>query len=179
MTRFYPEYEHDDPAPASDTFAAAITLLGAAMDAKAVRQKVLHLQELQRQIPAAEAKLSRLQSEAAGILEAARAEAERIRKEAADEIEEEKNYLEHRGAQLAYGERYRAKLEAVRRSAPNGILSAYDEHQVRADLAREDAGGTAVNALINRDMGDARSDHLGNVFVPGSTLTRDLSHKGG
>ena len=34
----------------------------------------------------------------------------------------------------------------------------------------------AIDALIKRDVGDERSDHLGNAFAK-STLTRSLDHK--
>jgi hypothetical protein len=36
----------------------------------------------------------------------------------------------------------------------------------------------AIDALIKRDAGDERSDHLGNAFAP-SSLTRSTEHKRG
>jgi hypothetical protein len=160
---------------AMERFADAMIAWSNPKNAKAEIRKFA---KLKREKADAAAELTSLRAQAAGILEAAKTEAERIRNEACKEIEEEKADLEHREHMLRYGERYSAKLEAARRAAPGGVISAYDEHRIRTQLAEEDAGGINIAAVIRRDVGDERSDAQGNRFAK-STLTRSLDHKRG
>ena len=171
---------HDDTedfsTPASDRFADALDLCRLAWDSQKTKGRLEKLRKLNRDIAAAEAQLAGVKAQAAGILVAAKAEAERIIKDVEDQTREQRNDLEHRESRLAYGERYSAKLEAARRAAPGGVISMSDEHRIRVQLAEEDAGSINIGALIRRDVGDERSDAQGNAFTP-STLHRDVSHK--
>jgi septal ring factor EnvC (AmiA/AmiB activator) len=155
-------YDDDETTP-RDHFADVLCLLDAAANAKKVAAGVKRLRKIEADVAAASETLARLQRQAAGIVEAAKAQAERIISAAEEETREQRNDLEHRERQLGSKMRLLAKLEG-----------GADMRRAREAIAAEDdaAGNTTVF-----DVGDERSDHLGNPFVGGSTLTRSLDHK--
>ena len=176
---------YDDETPMlHDRFADALDLCRLAWDAQKTKASLKKLQKLNRDIAAAEAKLAGVTAQAAGILEAAKAEAERIVKTAEEETREQRNDLEHREAQLAYGERYARLYAAAKARSPNGVVSAFDEHRIRAQLAEEDdRSGNRVSFATFEQLdpdyqrADPATGAVAVEMVKGSTLTRSYPNK--
>ena len=175
-------YDDETPVP-HDRFGDALALCAVANN-KTLAAELKKLRKVKKDIAAEEPKLAGVTAQAAGILEAAKAEAERIVKTAEEETREQRNDLEHREAQLAYGERYARLFAAAKARSPNGIVSAFDAHRIRAQLAEEDdRSGNRVSfaQLEQMDPDYQRADPAtGDVaveLVRGSTLTRSYPNK--
>ncbi len=192
----------DLSTPALDHISAALALCDLAaelhdlaINAKDYKARLRQRAKLERGIAAAEQKLSRLQTEAAGIVEAAQAHAAAIHGEAQQRLEA----VESAEQELAQRERKIARLEGAWRyiGEPADVMSGFraPEHtplqkarlghgqQPGRDpdihgFSEPDAAPARIDALIRHDAGDERSDAQGNAFAP-STLHRDVSHKRG
>jgi hypothetical protein len=116
----YFEHDNDDAVPA-DRFGDALALIAAAMNAREVRKKVLHLKKLESDVAAASEALARLQEQRSGIIATAQKEAEQIRQKAHEEREgvaAEREQLDRRAAHIARleeGWRFVGEDEQVRR----------------------------------------------------------------
>ena len=181
--RFRHPHEDDDAAASADRFGDALALCHLAWNSQKTAASLRKLRKLKSDIAAAEAKLASVTAQAASLIEAAKAEAERIIKDAEDQTRERRNDLEHREAQLAYGERYARLFAAAKARSPNGVVSAFDAHQIRAQLAEEDdrSGNRVSFATFEQlDPDYRRADASGTVaveMVKGSTLTKTFPNK--
>ena len=190
------EDTEDYSPPAPDRFADAIALCQIAKN-KTIATALKKLRRVNRQIADAEAKVIAVQDqveqkEAALAAREAKLDARdtaitRRENEFAasaqdvrDELREHHNRIEQAHRQLVY-----------RLMSTAGILGNWNENlqdlptweQLRRQIADLPADPPGLSAepteaidLIRRDVGDERSDHLGNAFAP-STLRRDVSHK--
>jgi septal ring factor EnvC (AmiA/AmiB activator) len=163
-------YDDDAPAP-HDRFLDVLRLLDAAANAKTVAAGVKKLRKLESDIAAAGETLARLQKQASGLLETARAEAERIVKDAEQQVAEDKGEREHHEQQLVYFKRLLARLEggAALRQAREAIA------------AEDDAAGRIATFQQFEEADDdyRRADpRTGLVDVPMSKgLTRTFVNK--
>jgi hypothetical protein len=159
-----------------DRFGDVLRLLDAAANAKTVAAGVRQLRKITADIATAKETLARLQRQAAGIVEAAKAEAARIITAAEEETREQRNDLEHREQQLRYGERYAQKFAAAKARSPNGVVSAFDERRIREELTEEDhSDDRSVSTARFEVMDHDRPAGGGTVpvkTVGGGTLTR-------
>jgi len=157
--------------------------------AKQAADAVAQRDEAQAQRDAAKSEAAELVAKAHQEVEAIHIEAQR-RLEAVEAAEQD----------LAQREQRIARLEAAWRNIgePADVMSGFRaaEHTPlqKARLAHgrqpgkdldplslsepDAAADVAIDALIRRDVGDARSDAQGNAFAP-STLTRSTEHKRG
>jgi hypothetical protein len=189
----------DLSTPALDSITAAMALcdLSARFYDMAVNNKVYKaalkkLRRLQRDIAAAEQKLSRLQPEAAGIVEAAQAQAVAIHDEA-------RQRLDAAGVaeqEVAEREQKIARLEAAWRyfREPDDVISGFRSPEFsplqkarlaagqppgkdpdRFLLSEPDAAPALPIDLLSDTSDDPRSDRQGAPFI--GELTRDVSHK--
>jgi hypothetical protein len=155
-----------------DRFGDVLRLLDAAANAKTVAAGVRQLRKVTADIATAKETLARLQRQAAGIVEAAKAEAARIVKDAEQQVAEDKGEREHHEQQLVYLRRLLGKLEG------GPVL-----RQARELLAEEDdKDGRTVNfetfEAMDPDYG--RADASGLVAVDmarGGTLMRSFPNK--
>ena len=184
----------NDTTPTGDRFADAIALCQIAKN-KTVATQLKRLRRVNRQIIDAEAKVIAAEKYAAEIV----AKAERDVKAIRDEAQARLAAAEAAEADLGTREKRISALEAAWRNLgePADVLSGFRSPQfsplqkARAafglpagrdpdplNLSVDAESDAAIDALIKRDVGDERSDHLGGAFAP-STLTRSLEHKRG
>jgi hypothetical protein len=191
--------DHDDDhdeAIYPDPFVTALELCRITSSPKTMATALKKLRKLGRDIDAAEQKLSRLQSEAAGIVDAAQAEVKAIHEAAAQRLEAAATAED----ELVLREQKIARLEPAWRGLgePQDVLSGLRSPEFsplqKARMAHGQSPGkdpdrlffsepdavpaAQIDALIRRDVGDERSDAQGNAFAP-STLTRSTEHKRG
>ena len=163
---------------------------------KAQKARLRAAAKLNRQIADAEAKRAAIEVDAAAIVAKAEGDVAAIRDEAQRRLEA----AEAAEDELAEREQKIARLESYWRGLGEGPdvwsglrspeFSPLQKARMAAGrepgkdpdplfLSEPDAAPTtAIDALIKRDVGDERSDHLGGAFAP-STLTRSLEHKRG
>jgi hypothetical protein len=195
----------DIGTPMVDPVAAAIALsdladklyklYSLATNGKAQKARLRAFAKLNRQIADAEAKRAAIEADAAAIVAKAESDVKAIHDEAQRRLEAAATAED----ELVEREQKIARLEAVWRNLgePADVMSGFRSPEFsplqKARLAHgqqpgrdpdrllfsePDAGpDQGIDAYIGRDVGDARSDHQGTPFVPGSTLTRDVSHK--
>ena len=196
----------DYSAPAMvDPVAAAIALsdladklyklYSLATNSKANKARLRAFAKLNRQIADAEAKRVAIEADAAAIVAKVESEVKAIREDAQrrlDAAAAAEQELVQRAAKIA-------RLENLWRllGEPADVLSGFRSPQFSPLQKARAAFGlpagrdpdplnfsvdaepdAAIDALIKRDVGDERSDHLGGAFAP-STLTRSLEHKRG
>jgi hypothetical protein len=192
--------DHDDDTAANysmpDPFVLAIELCRIASSPKTIAAALKRLRKLGRDIGTAEQKLAAVQAQAAGIVEAAQTEVKAIREDAQRRLEAAATAED----ELVEREQKIARLEAAWRfiGEPADVMSRFRSPEFsplqKARVAHGQVPGKdpdrllfsepdaapveAIDALIRRDVGDERSDHLGNAFSP-STLTRSTEHKRG
>jgi hypothetical protein len=162
---------------------------------KAKAARLCALAELDRQAADAVATRDEAQREAAAIVEAAQTEVKAIHDEvqrriAAVETAEQNvgererkiSVLENYWRGLGEGPDVWSGLRSPEYSSLQKARMAYGQQPGKDPdplfpFAEPDtASAAAIDALIRRDVGDERSDHLGNSFSP-STLTRSTDHK--
>jgi hypothetical protein len=169
-----PYFQDDDETVTTphDRFGDVLRLLDAAANAKNVTAGLKKLRKLESDVAAASETLARLQRQAAGIVEAAKAEAARIGKDAEQQVAEDKGEREHHEQQLVHLRRLLGKLEggpALR--------------QAREAIALEDDAGGRITSFEAFEMADPdyqRANATGLVAVEGikgSTLTRSFPNK--
>jgi hypothetical protein len=193
----------DIAATMPDPFSAVLLLLDAVADPKTTKSLVRNLAKLTRQITDAETKLSGLQASAAEI--AGRLERDigelQQREAALDAREREREAaLAEAREQLVEREQKIARLERAWRNLgePADVLSGLRApefsslQKARAAHGRppgrpldpllfaeqDSESDAAIDAIIRRDVGDSRSDHLGLPFAS-SSLSRSTEHKRG
>ena len=163
---------------------------------KAQKARLRAAAKLNRQIADAEAKRAAIEVDAAAIVAKAEGDVAAIRDEAQRRLEA----AEAAEDELAEREQKIARLESYWRGLGEGPdvwsglrspeFSPLQKARMAAGrepgkdpdplfLSEPDAAPTtAIDALIKRDVGDERSDQLGNAYSP-STLTRSTEHKRG
>jgi hypothetical protein len=196
----------DDIMPMVDPVAAAIALsdladklyklYNLATNNKANKARLRAFAKLNRQIADAEAKRVAIEADAAAIVAKAQSEDQAIREDAQRRLDA----IASAEAELVEREQKIARLEAAWRFIGEGadVMSGFRSPEYsplqKARISHGQAPGkdpdiygfsqdaepaaAAIDALIRRDVGDARSDAQGNTFAP-STLTRSTEHKRG
>jgi hypothetical protein len=191
------EGHHDDGDGMTDfldRFAdAIIAVRDLALNAKIKPAQIKKLAKLERQAAAATAKLAVVEVQARELV----ARAERDVAAIHDEAQRRLNAAVAHEQELETRENRIAALEAAWRmlGEPADVMSGFRSPEFSPlqkarlahgqpagrnpdllGLSREPEPTAAIDALIMRDVGDARSDHLGNSFAP-SSLTRSTEHK--
>jgi hypothetical protein len=197
--------DHTDnlSTPAMDRVTAAIAwcdfaaeMYDLATNRKVYKAELRKREKLEKEIAAAERNLASVQAQAAELVAKAESDVKAIndatqrRLEAATAAEDELVERERRITQLEQSWRglgepqdvlsgFRSPefspLQKARRA--HGQPPGKDPDRLFSEPDAEP--DHVIDAYIRRDVGDERSDHQGNVFVPGSSLTRDLGHKRG
>jgi hypothetical protein len=126
------------------------------LQARAIVDRAEKLRALEVRLATATKKLSKLEAQAGGILEAAQREAEQIRKGALDEAAADRADREARDEQRAYQELF----DRMRKANP-----AWTDHQIRIAIAESRQGDGTFQVSLGTS---------GESFTPGSTLTRNL-----
>jgi hypothetical protein len=195
------DYEDDDDdaggngngyAPAADPVLIALELCKLANN-KTVAAAIKKLAKLDRQFAETQAKLADVERQAAAIVAKAENDVREInaqaraRLEAAEIAEQELVEREQKISRLEQSWRYIGEpgdvLSGLRSPEFSPLQKARTAHGLPLIKDPDPLGfsqhaepDVAIDALIKRDVGDARSDHLGNTFAP-STLTRSTEHK--
>jgi hypothetical protein len=185
---------HGYPA-AADPVLIALELCKLANN-KTVAAAIKKLRRLDRQFADATAKLADVERQARELVAKAESDVKAIRDEAqrrleaAEAAEQELETREHRIAALEAAWRMLGEpqdvLSGFRSPEFSPLQKARMAHGQPPGRAPDPFGlshdadepAAAIDALITRDVGDERSDHLGNAFAP-STLTRSTEHKRG
>jgi hypothetical protein len=165
------------------------------LNAKIKPAELKKLARLNRQFADSQAKLVDVERQANELVARAERDVAAIR----DEAQRRLDAVVAHEQELATREHRIAALEATWRNLgePADVLSGFRSPEFsplqKARLAHGQPAGrnpdllglshdaeptVAIDALIRRDVGDERSDHLGNPFAP-STLTRSTEHKRG
>ena len=167
-----------------------------AIDSKANKARLRAAAKLDQRIADAEAKRAAIEADAAAIVTKAENKVKAIH----DEARQRLDAIESAEQELAEREQKIVRLEAAWRNIgePADVMSGFRSPEFsplqKARLAHGQQPGrdpdilgfsepdvapaAQIDALIRRDVGDARSDSLGNAFAP-STLTRSTEHKRG
>jgi hypothetical protein len=195
----------DDIMPMVDPVAAAIALsdladklyklYSLATNSKANKARLRAFAKLNRQIADAEAKRVAIEADAAAIVARAERDVAAIRDDAQRRLdavaaaEQELETREHRICALEASWRMLGEpadvVSGFRSPELSPLRKARLAHGLPAgrdpdpfSLSHDAEPTAAIDALIKRDVGDERSDHLGNSFSA-STLTRSTEHKRG
>jgi hypothetical protein len=184
----------DDNTPTGDRFADAISLCLITKN-KTVATQLKKLRRVLRQVADAEAKVIAAEEHAAEIIAKAESDVKAIHEAAAQRLDAAATAED----ELALREQKIARLEAAWRmlGEPADVMSGFRSPEYsplqkarmahgqqpgkgpdRLLFSEPDTAPAAIDALIRHDVGDARSDHLGNRFAD-STLTRSTEHKRG
>jgi hypothetical protein len=195
----------DIDTPMVDPVAAAIALsdladklyklYSLATNGKAPKARLRAFAKLNRQIADAEAKRTAIEADAAAIVAKVESEVKAIHDEAQRRLDAAAAAEE----ELAQRAQKIIRLENAWRfiGEPADVMSGFRSAEYsplqKARMAHGQPAGkdpdpfgfvqdaeptAAIDALIRRDVGDERSDHLGNAFAP-SSLTRSTEHKRG
>jgi hypothetical protein len=177
-----------------DLFRASLGLCQIAKN-QTVATQLKKLRRVLRQVADAEAKVIAAEEHAAEIVAKAESEVAAIHDEAQRRLDAAVAHEQ----ELATREHRITALEASWRmlGEPADVMSGFRSPEFSPlqkarmaygqsagkdvdvlGLSREPEPTAAIDALINRDVGDARTDHLGNAFAA-STLTRSTEHKRG
>jgi len=197
------DYEDDDEddgdqgngyAPAADPVLIALQLCQLANN-KTIATAIKKLRRLDRQFAEAQAKLADVERQAAELVAKAERDVAAIR----DEAQRRLDAAATAEQELEQREQKIARLESAWRfiGEPADVMSGFRAAEYsplqKARMAHGQPAGkdvdvlglsqhaepvAAIDALIKRDVGDERSDHLGNAFAP-SSLTRSTEHKRG
>jgi hypothetical protein len=173
---------------------AIIALRDLAHNAKIRPAELKRLAKLNRQFADAQAKLAAVEAQARELVARAERDVAAIRDEAQRRLEAAATAED----ELVEREQKISRLESAWRNLgePETVLRGFQSPEFsplqKARLAHGQPAGrdvdvlglspqhaepdVAIDALIKRDVGDARSDHLGNSFSA-STLTRSVEHK--
>ena len=197
------DHDHeDDDQGGSEIFLvlellaeAIIAARDLALSAKIKPAALKKLAKLNRQFADAQAGLVAVKAQAAAIVAKAQADVAAIHEEAQRRLEAAAAAEQ----EVAQSKQKIARLESLWAplGEPADVLSGFRSPQfsplqkARAafglpagrdpdplNLSVDAESDAAIDALIKRDVGDERSDHLGGAFAP-STLTRSLEHKRG
>jgi len=192
----------DISTPALDRITAAMALVDfvtelhdLAINGKAYKAGLKKLRKLEKEIAVLERNIAAATTRAAELVGQAHKDVEAIHQEARQRLEA----VEAAEQEVTLREQKIARLEAAWRNIgePADVMSGFRSPQFsplqKARISHGQAPGrdpdiygfsrdaepaVAIDALIQRDVGDERSDAQGNAFAP-STLTRSTEHKRG
>jgi hypothetical protein len=192
----------DFSTPALDRVTAALALCDfvaelhdLAVNGKAYKAGLKKLRKLEKEIAVLERNIAAATTRAAELVGQAHKDVEAIHQEARQRLEA----VEAAEQEVTLREQKIARLEAAWRNIgePADVMSGFRSPQFsplqKARISHGQAPGrdpdiygfsrdaepaVAIDALIQRDVGDERSDAQGNAFAP-STLTRSTEHKRG
>jgi hypothetical protein len=191
------EGHHDDGDGMTDfldRFAdAIIAFRDLSLNAKIKPAEIKKRAKFDRQLAAAQAKLAVIEVQGRELVARAERDVAAIRDEAqrrldaAAAAEEELAQREQKIARLEQSWRYIGEPETVLRGFQSPEFSPLQKARLAhgqpagrdldpLNLSQQAEPTAAIDALIKRDVGDERSDHLGNSFSA-STLTRSVEHK--
>jgi hypothetical protein len=185
----------EDYSTTADPVLVALELCRIASNPKTIASAVKRLRRLDRQYADAETKLVAIEVQARELVARAERDVAAIRDdaqrrlEAAAAAEQELEQREQKIARLENAWRFIGEpadvMSGFRAAEYSPLQKARMAHGHPAGkdvdllgLSQRAEPTVAIDALIKRDVGDERSDHLGNAFAP-SSLTRSTEHKRG